>query len=241
MVEHEALVALYSSDMGILTPRLVVTTNVGDEGFLLAYERTAGDSLDRVDDEAITDEVLHEDLAGRGADAQAPHRPPRPAPGQRAAGAGRAALAHRLRLRRDRRHRPDAGHRRGGAAVVDRPQGGRHPGGRRGDRRDRQGRRGQRGAAHPAARAQHGDAQVPGGAQAALRRAAQVRRRGERRRRRRAPGPAAHQAAHGARLRLAGRRLLPAHPAARRRERRVVQAEGRPTGRGRCTRSAPRR
>ena len=58
MVEHEALVALYSSDKGILTPRLVVTTNVGDEGFLLAYERTAGDSLDRVDDEAITDDVL---------------------------------------------------------------------------------------------------------------------------------------------------------------------------------------
>ena len=58
MVEHEALVALYSSDMGILTPRLVVTTNVGDDGFLLAYERTAGDSLDRVDDEAITDDVL---------------------------------------------------------------------------------------------------------------------------------------------------------------------------------------
>ena len=29
-----------------------MTTNVGDDGFLLAYERTAGDSLDRVDDEA---------------------------------------------------------------------------------------------------------------------------------------------------------------------------------------------
>ena len=58
MVEHEALVALYANDMGILTPRLVVTANVGDEGFLLAYERTAGDSLDRVPDEAITDDVL---------------------------------------------------------------------------------------------------------------------------------------------------------------------------------------
>ena len=65
MVEHEALVALYSNDMGILTPRLVVTTNVGDDGFLLAYERTAGDSLDRVADEAITDEVLLEHLAER--------------------------------------------------------------------------------------------------------------------------------------------------------------------------------
>ncbi len=58
MVEHEALVALYANDSGILTPRLVVTTNVGDDGFLLAYERAAGDSLDRVDDEAIDDDVL---------------------------------------------------------------------------------------------------------------------------------------------------------------------------------------
>ena len=58
MVEHEALVALYANDMGILTPRLVATASAGDEGFLLAYERTAGDSLDRVPDEAITDDVL---------------------------------------------------------------------------------------------------------------------------------------------------------------------------------------
>jgi uncharacterized membrane protein YbhN (UPF0104 family) len=58
MVEHEALVALYANDMGILTPRLVASANVGDEGFLLAYARTAGDSLDRVPDEAITDDVL---------------------------------------------------------------------------------------------------------------------------------------------------------------------------------------
>ena len=58
MVEHEALVALYANDSGVLTPRLVVTTNVGDDGFLLAYERTEGDSLDRVDDDALTDDVL---------------------------------------------------------------------------------------------------------------------------------------------------------------------------------------
>ena len=58
MVEHEALVALYANDAGILTPRLVMTTNVGDEGFLLAYDRAAGDSLDRIDDAAISDEVL---------------------------------------------------------------------------------------------------------------------------------------------------------------------------------------
>ena len=59
---------------------------------------------------------------GRGA-AAAPHRAPRPPPGQRDAGAGRPPVVHRLRVRRDRGHRPDAGHRRGGAALVDRPQG----------------------------------------------------------------------------------------------------------------------
>ena len=139
MVEHEALVALYANDVGILTPRLVVATSAGDEGFLLAYERTLGDSLDRVPDEAITRRGPDQHLAGRGGDAHPPHRPPRPAPGQRHAGAGRPALDDRLRLRRDRRHRPDARHRRGGAALVDRPQGRRHQGGRRGDRRDRQG------------------------------------------------------------------------------------------------------
>ena len=58
MVEHEALVALYANDAGILTPRLVVTASIGEEGFLLAYERMAGDSLDRVADQAITDDVL---------------------------------------------------------------------------------------------------------------------------------------------------------------------------------------
>ena len=66
MVEHEAFVALYSSDMDILTPRLVVSTSAGSDGFLLAYERVAGDSLDRVEDEAITDEVLQSIWRGVG-------------------------------------------------------------------------------------------------------------------------------------------------------------------------------
>jgi uncharacterized protein (TIRG00374 family) len=57
-VEHEALAALYTNDGGVLTPRLVVTAAIGEEGFLLAYERTAGDSLDRVADDQLTDDVL---------------------------------------------------------------------------------------------------------------------------------------------------------------------------------------
>ena len=72
MVEHEALVALYANDVGILTPRLVVTTSAGDEGFLLAYERTVGDSLDRVPDEAITEDVLRN--IWQGVEAMRTHR-----------------------------------------------------------------------------------------------------------------------------------------------------------------------
>jgi glycosyltransferase 2 family protein len=64
MVEHEALVALYASDMQILTPRLVATAGAGEDGFLLAYERTSGESLDRVPDEAISDTVLRDIWSG---------------------------------------------------------------------------------------------------------------------------------------------------------------------------------
>jgi glycosyltransferase 2 family protein len=60
MVEHEALVSLYAADKGIQTPHLAATARVGAEGFLLAYERTEGESLDRVEDAEITDAVLHE-------------------------------------------------------------------------------------------------------------------------------------------------------------------------------------
>ena len=55
MVEHEALVALFSSDARI-GPATGRHHRVGDDDYLLAYERTARDSLEaRVDDEAITE------------------------------------------------------------------------------------------------------------------------------------------------------------------------------------------
>jgi undecaprenyl-diphosphatase len=58
LVEHEALVALYANDGGIHTPRLLAVTDVEDRGFLLAYERIEGDSLDNVGESALTDGVL---------------------------------------------------------------------------------------------------------------------------------------------------------------------------------------
>ena len=226
MVEHEALVALYANDVGILTPRLVASANVGDEGFLLAYERTAGDSLDRVDDEAISDDVLRS--IWQGVETMRTHRiahrdlrlanvmlAPDGRPWMIDFGFAEIAATDQMldtdvaellsstALKVGVTRAVDAA-----LAVIGKPA------------------VAQRRPAHPAAGAEYGDAQVPGGAQAALRRTSQVRRRGQRGRQRRASGPAAHQVADVARLRVAGDRLLPAHPATRRRQRRVVQAEG---------------
>lgn len=57
-VEHEALVALAARDVEVRTPRLRAMASVGGDSFLLSYERIAGRSLDEVDVEDLTDEVL---------------------------------------------------------------------------------------------------------------------------------------------------------------------------------------
>ena len=57
-VEHEALVALAARDLGILTPHLVAFATAEPNGFVLAYESVDGRSLDRVEPQDMTDEVL---------------------------------------------------------------------------------------------------------------------------------------------------------------------------------------
>ena len=57
-VEHEALVALAARDAGIRTPRLAAFTTAEPHGFVLAYEAIEGRSLDRVDADDVTDDVL---------------------------------------------------------------------------------------------------------------------------------------------------------------------------------------
>jgi undecaprenyl-diphosphatase len=57
-VEHEALVSLKARDVGIDTPRLRALARVGDDAFLLAYNLIPGASLDKVDPDRLTDEVL---------------------------------------------------------------------------------------------------------------------------------------------------------------------------------------
>jgi uncharacterized protein (TIRG00374 family) len=57
-VEHEAFLSLASSARGIRTPQLVMFTEVGSDGMLLAYRELDGRSLDAVDAEEITDGML---------------------------------------------------------------------------------------------------------------------------------------------------------------------------------------
>lgn len=57
-VEHEALVALAARDVGVRTPRLRAMAPVGEDAFLLSYERIDGASLDSIDAERLDDDVL---------------------------------------------------------------------------------------------------------------------------------------------------------------------------------------
>jgi undecaprenyl-diphosphatase len=57
-VEHEALVALAARDLGIRTPRLVALATAEPNSFVLAYEAIEGRSLDRLQPDEVTDEVL---------------------------------------------------------------------------------------------------------------------------------------------------------------------------------------
>ena len=57
-VEHEALVSLRARDVGVRTPRLRAIDAVGEDSMLLAYDLIDGRSMDRVEPEAITDELL---------------------------------------------------------------------------------------------------------------------------------------------------------------------------------------
>lgn len=57
-VEHEALVAYAARSIGVPTPPVVGFAFVEPNGFVLAYEAIDGRSLDGVDPERITDEVL---------------------------------------------------------------------------------------------------------------------------------------------------------------------------------------
>jgi undecaprenyl-diphosphatase len=59
MVEHEALVALAASGIGVRTPRFVTIATADPNGFVLAYEAIAGRSLDQLEPDEMTDDVLN--------------------------------------------------------------------------------------------------------------------------------------------------------------------------------------
>lgn len=57
-IEHEALVSLYARDVGIHTPRMRSVVDVGDDSMLLAYDMIDGRSLDALDPDEVTDELM---------------------------------------------------------------------------------------------------------------------------------------------------------------------------------------
>lgn len=57
-VEHEALVALAAQNLGIRTPPLRAFATAVPNGYVLAYEAIAGRSLDQLQPEEVTDDVL---------------------------------------------------------------------------------------------------------------------------------------------------------------------------------------
>lgn len=59
-IEHEALVALMARDVGVHTPRLRGVVDVGSDSMLLAYDMIGGGSLDGLEDDAVTDELMRD-------------------------------------------------------------------------------------------------------------------------------------------------------------------------------------
>lgn len=59
-VEHEALLSLRAAAVGISTPELLTVSEIGNDAMVLAFVAIDGDSLDRVPDDRITDEILDE-------------------------------------------------------------------------------------------------------------------------------------------------------------------------------------
>ena len=57
-VEHEALVALAARDLGMRTPRLAAFATAEPNAYVLAYEAIDGRSLDRLEPDEMTDDVL---------------------------------------------------------------------------------------------------------------------------------------------------------------------------------------
>jgi glycosyltransferase 2 family protein len=57
-VEHEALLALAARDLPLRTPRLRAFATAEPKGYVLAYDKVDGRSLDRLDPTELTDDVL---------------------------------------------------------------------------------------------------------------------------------------------------------------------------------------
>ncbi len=59
-VEHEALLSLRATAAGIPTPELLTVSDIGTDAMILAFVAIDGDSLDRVPEDEVSDELLDE-------------------------------------------------------------------------------------------------------------------------------------------------------------------------------------
>ena len=134
-VEHEAMVAMFASGLGVRTPGVAALATAEPNGFVLAYEAVDGRSLDRLDPTEVTDDLLQAIWTQVGELQSSPHRPSRPAAGQHLRCGRRRGVDDRLRFQRGGRIGSAAGQRRGRAAGVVVGAGGRRTGG--GQRRGR--------------------------------------------------------------------------------------------------------
>lgn len=153
-LEQEALLAYAAIAAGANAPKLIATSELGPDAVMLVYEHIGGRSLDSMEDEEITDDLV------RGAWRQVKALQSRRIAHRRLT--GDAILVDRsgtvfvtdLRGGEIAMRRPDPAHGRRPAADHHGASGGCRTGGGRGARRARSRRRGRQPAAAPADRAQ---------------------------------------------------------------------------------------
>jgi undecaprenyl-diphosphatase len=59
-VEHEAFISLHARDIGVRTPRMRAVASVGADGILLAFDQIEGGTIDGLDPDQLTDELIRE-------------------------------------------------------------------------------------------------------------------------------------------------------------------------------------
>ena len=117
-VEHEALLGVMAERAGVAVPHVGHVVKASDGSVLLTMEAVAGQSLDEVPADRITDQLARSLWGEVGRPAPGQDRAPVTAWHQHHDQPGWPPPAGRLQLRRARRDQPPASHRRGRVAHL---------------------------------------------------------------------------------------------------------------------------